>query len=64
LLLLKEKMVVSVRCSLISTGGGEEGDVFYPADINMQLTWHDGVKPGALIRREHDMFMLKRWMAT
>jgi hypothetical protein len=44
--------------------GGEEGDVFYPADINMQLTWHSGVKPGALIRREHDTFMLERLVAT
>ena len=28
--------------------GGKEGDVFYPVDINMQLTWHDDVKPGTL----------------
>ena len=44
--------------------GGEEGEVFYPADINMQLTWHGDVQPGALIRREHDIFMLERWVAT
>jgi hypothetical protein len=54
--------MVSVPCSLISTGGLEEEDV-YPADINMQLTWHD-VEPGALIRHEHDAFMLERWGAT
>ena len=40
--------------------GGEEGDVFNLADINMQLTWHEGVKPGALIHRERDMFLLDR----
>ncbi len=44
--------------------GGKEGDVFYPADINMQLTWHDDVKPGTLIRREHDVFMLGRWASA
>ncbi len=47
-----------------SDWGGEEGHVFYPADINMQLIWHDGVKPGTLIRREHDMFMLERWASA
>ena len=44
--------------------GGKEGDVFYPADINMQLTWHGDVKPGMLIHREHDMFMLGRWASA
>ena len=44
--------------------GGEEGDVFNLADINMQLTWHEGVKPGALIHRERDMFMLERWASA
>ena len=44
--------------------GGKEGDVFYPADINMELTWHGDVKPGTLIRREHDMFMLGRWASA
>jgi hypothetical protein len=43
---------------------GEEGEVFYPADINMQLTWHGDVKPGALIKREHDIFMLECWASA
>jgi serine/threonine protein kinase len=37
---------------------GEEGTALYPADINMELTWHENVQPGRLICREHDLFML------
>lgn len=39
--------------------GGEEGVVRYPADINTEIPWHSDVCPGALIRREHDEFMLQ-----
>ena len=44
--------------------GGEEGKVYYPADINMQLTWHDDVEPGTLIRHEHHLFMLRCWASA
>jgi serine/threonine protein kinase len=55
----------SLRAMLLDFDwGGDDGQVFYPADVNLQLTWHGDVKPGALIRREHDVFMLNRWVAT
>ena len=40
---------------------GYEGEVLYPADINMELMWHEDVQPGARISHAHDAFMLRHW---
>ena len=37
---------------------GKEGVALYPVDINTEVAWHEDVKPGRPICREHDLFML------
>jgi hypothetical protein len=61
-----DKYIFNIYCTLSISHAPQPTDVrrFYPADVNLQLTWHGDVKPGALIRREHDVFMLNRWVAT
>jgi tRNA A-37 threonylcarbamoyl transferase component Bud32 len=44
--------------------GGEEGVVLYPADINLEIDWHEEVAPGVQIRRTHDQFMLQHLGGT
>ncbi|EJU02349.1 hypothetical protein DACRYDRAFT_22023 [Dacryopinax primogenitus] len=39
---------------------GKEGEVFYPANINMMIDWPEGVGPGKLIRTVHDQVMIAR----
>lgn len=37
---------------------GKEGSARYPLDINTRLDWHQDVKPGGLIKKEHDIFQI------
>lgn len=34
---------------------GKEGEVYYPVDLNEELKWPSGVKPGAIILQCHDV---------
>ncbi|KAE9402420.1 hypothetical protein BT96DRAFT_816566, partial [Gymnopus androsaceus JB14] len=40
---------------------GRVGEAWYPADISMDMSivWHDEVKRGGLIAKEHDLHLLK-----
>lgn len=39
---------------------GKEGEARYPGDIALRAhKWHEGVKPGGLITKEHDRYMFK-----
>lgn len=40
---------------------GKEGKVVYPADINSELEWAEGVSGATLIKAEHDREMLSKY---
>ena len=38
---------------------GKEGEVYYPANLNhVEITWAEGVEPGSVMMKRHDLFML------
>lgn len=39
---------------------GEEDQAKYPSLISPEISWPEGVKPLALMRREHDFDMLNK----
>lgn len=41
---------------------GKEGTVVYPADINMEHSWAQGVKGGEKIEQVHDLEMLQKYI--
>jgi hypothetical protein len=39
---------------------GEEGQAKYPSLISSEIAWPEGVKALAVMRREHDLDMLRK----
>jgi serine/threonine protein kinase len=52
-------MVTEGRAKLVDFDWcGVNGAGKYPIDLNMDIRWHEGVKRGGVMRKEHDEYML------